>query len=122
MGFNSGFKGLIHCLLYSRLAVVNEVLSLWSNKHWYARSDILTEAHLNTQVFCMYLHTDFWRFLGSCIVIYFLVKPTGCTKSQIYFIWNNTLHVSDGLSVHHQESNTAHTASGICHTGPVTAC
>jgi len=22
--------------------------------------------------------------------------------SQIYFIWSNTLHVSDGLSVHHQ--------------------
>ena len=35
--------------------------------------------------------------------------------------WNNTLHVSDGLSVHHQDSKTVHTASGICHTrtGPV---
>jgi hypothetical protein len=29
---------------------------------------------------------------------------------------NYTLHVSDGLSVHHQESKTAHTASGICHS------
>jgi hypothetical protein len=28
----------------------------------------------------------------------------------------NTLHVSDGLSVHHQESKTAHTTSGICQT------
>jgi len=26
--------------------------------------------------------------------------------------WNNTLHVSGGLSVHHQESKTVHTASG----------
>ena len=26
----------------------------------------------------------------------------------------STLHVSDGLSVHHQESKTVHTASGIC--------
>jgi len=25
-----------------------------------------------------------------------------------------TLHVSDGLSVHHQESQTVHTASGMC--------
>jgi hypothetical protein len=32
----------------------------------------------------------------------------------------NTLHVSDGLSVHHQESKTVHTASD--HTGSVTAC
>jgi hypothetical protein len=29
---------------------------------------------------------------------------------------SSTLHVSDGLSVHHQESKTAHTASGICQT------
>jgi len=26
------------------------------------------------------------------------------------------LHVSDGLSIHHQEFKTVHTASGICHT------
>ena len=49
-----------------------------------------------------------------------IVKPTRCTISQIYFIWNNTLHVSDGLSVHHQESKTVHTAS--YHTGSVAAC
>ena len=35
---------------------------------------------------------------------------------------NSTLHVSDGLSVHHQESKTVHTASGMCHTGSVAAC
>jgi len=29
---------------------------------------------------------------------------------------NGTLHVSDGLSAHHQESKTVHTASGICQT------
>ena len=30
--------------------------------------------------------------------------------------WNDTLHVSDGLSVHHQEFKTVHTAIGICQT------
>ena len=30
--------------------------------------------------------------------------------------WNDTLHVSDGLSVHHQEFMTVHTATGICQT------
>jgi len=33
--------------------------------------------------------------------------------SQIYF-WNETLHVSDSSSVHHQEFSTVHTA---IHTG-----
>ena len=32
------------------------------------------------------------------------------------------MHVSDVLSVHHQESKTVHTASGVCHTGSVAAC
>ena len=27
---------------------------------------------------------------------------------------SGTLHVSDGLSVHHQESKTVHTAAGLC--------
>ena len=28
----------------------------------------------------------------------------------------DTVHVSDGLSVHHKEFKTAHTATGICQT------
>ena len=45
-------------------------------------------------------------------------RRRGITQKKAY----NTLHVSDGLSVHHQESKTVHTASGICHTGSVAAC
>jgi len=33
---------------------------------------------------------------------------------------NIVLHVLGGLSVHHQEFKTVHTASGICHTGSLT--
>ena len=40
---------------------------------------------------------------------------------NLFYFWNNTLHVSHGLSVHHQESKTVHTASGVCHTGSVAA-
>ena len=29
---------------------------------------------------------------------------------------NTAVHVSDGLSVHHQEFKTVHTATGICQT------
>jgi hypothetical protein len=35
---------------------------------------------------------------------------------------DNTLHVSDGLSVHHQEFKTVHTATGICQTDTLSAC
>jgi len=35
---------------------------------------------------------------------------------KFILLWNDTLHVSDGLSVHHQEFKTAHTATGICQT------
>jgi len=31
--------------------------------------------------------------------------------------WNDTLHVSDGLSIHHQEFKPVYTATGICQTG-----
>jgi hypothetical protein len=36
---------------------------------------------------------------------------------KFILFWNNTQHVSDGLSVHHQEFKTVHTATGICQTG-----
>jgi len=34
---------------------------------------------------------------------------------QIYF-WNRSLHVSDCISVHHQEYSTVHIAIGVGHT------
>ena len=37
-----------------------------------------------------------------------------CNKYILF--WNDILHVSDGLSVHHQEFKTVHTATGICQT------
>jgi len=37
------------------------------------------------------------------------VKPTICTNYSNLF-WNETLHVSDSSSVHHQEFSTVHTA------------
>ena len=35
---------------------------------------------------------------------------------QIILFCSNTLHVSDGLSGHHQQFKTVHRATGICHT------
>ena len=41
--------------------------------------------------------------------------------SQINF-WNETLHVSDSSSVHHQEFFHCTHSNSICHTGLLTAC
>jgi len=38
-----------------------------------------------------------------------------CIKFILF--WNDTLHVSDGLSIHHKEFETVHTATGICQIG-----
>jgi len=37
-----------------------------------------------------------------------------CIKFILF--WNDTLHVSDGLSVHHKEFKTVHTVTEICQT------
>ena len=37
-----------------------------------------------------------------------------CIKFVLF--WNDTLNVSDGLSVHHQEFKTVHLVTGICET------
>jgi hypothetical protein len=37
-----------------------------------------------------------------------------CIKFILF--WNDAVHVSDGLSIHHQEFKTVHTATGICQT------
>jgi len=43
-----------------------------------------------------------------------IVKSTRCTISQFFYFWNNTLHVSDDLFVHHQESKTVHIPNAVC--------
>ena len=41
-----------------------------------------------------------------------IVKATRCTNVLNLFYFGMTLRVSDGLSVHHQEFKTVHTATG----------
>jgi len=50
-------------------------------------------------------------------------KMDRCIKFILF--WNDTLHVSDGLSVHRQEFKNVHTTTGICQTDrqmPVAVC
>jgi len=39
---------------------------------------------------------------------------------KFILFWSTTLHVSNGLSVLHQEFKTVHTATGVCHTDTAT--
>jgi len=61
-------------------------------------------------------------FVGPYIVIYFYSKTNHTHNISSLFYFGTTLHVSEGLSVHHQESKAVHTTSGICHSGSVAAC
>jgi hypothetical protein len=46
-----------------------------------------------------------------CISIFLIIRPTRCTNfSKVFLFWNESLHVSDSSSVHHQEFSTVHTA------------
>jgi len=54
---------------------------------------------------------------GQLYISYFYSK----TNKMYHFLkfisfCTSTPRVSDGLSIHHQESKTVHTASGICQT------
>ena len=60
--------------------------------------------------------------MGKIINTHSIVKPTRCTNVSNLFYFGITLHVSDGLSVHHQEFMTVHTATGICQTDTATVC
>ena len=42
-----------------------------------------------------------------------------CIKFNLF--WNDNLHVSDGLSVHHQEFETVHTATSRTHQQAVSS-
>jgi hypothetical protein len=49
------------------------------------------------------------RWVGCYCDFFLIIKPTRCTTSQIYS-WNETLHVTDSYSIHHQEFFTVYTA------------
>ena len=63
-------------------------------------------------------------FSNCCCCCYyyffFIIKPTRCTNFTNLF-QNETLHVSDSSSVHHQEFIHSTLSNDICHTGLQTA-
>jgi hypothetical protein len=54
-------------------------------------------------------------FIGPCIFIYFYSKTNEMQQFLRFVLFcGSTLHVSNGLSFHYQESKTVYIASGIC--------
>jgi len=59
----------------------------------------------------------FLTFIGPCIVIYFYSKTKEMHQFLTFILFcSSTLHVSEGFSVHHQESKTIRTASCVRQT------
>ena len=79
-----------------------------SEINWDLRSYIDLHVQMQCQIF---------TFMWPCIVTnFFIIKPTRCSNFTNLF-WQETLHVSDSSSVHHQEFIHYTLSNGICHTG-----
>jgi len=65
----------------------------------------------------MNIYLSYLMFIRPRIVIYFYSKTNEMHQFFNFILFcSSTLHVLDSLSVHHQESKTVRTASGICQT------
>jgi hypothetical protein len=91
----SGFS--CHYFLNASYSYVYLPQTLYSLRNWQ-RFQIRSTAIL------------FFMFMWPCIVTNFLIiKPARCTNFSNLF-WNETPHVPDSSSVHHQELFTVHSA------------
>jgi hypothetical protein len=70
------------------------------------------------RVFCFVIVWHYLTFTGPCSIAIYLYSKSNQMHQYLNYIlfWNNSLHVSDGLFVHHQEFKTVHTATGILQT------
>jgi len=94
-------------------------LSPLPNIYWQIKVEPKYYSHLKYFFLC------YFEFVKDGIIasIFFYIKSNQMHNiSNLFYFWNNTLRVSDSLSIHHQESKTVHTASGIRHTCSVATC
>jgi len=92
----------------------NWIFSLWSLLWHYAL--FLNALSCNTcPLLCHLLSVKQFCEKISSRAIFLIINQLDAPVSQIYS-WDETLHVSDNSSVHHQEFFTVHTAV-VCHTG-----
>ena len=92
-----------YCAVVLHSCVVHPAVGHFSNQDY----------HCCRQSSCV---SNFYRTFK--VFIWLSLVKTNKLHQCIEFIlfWNDILHVSEGLSVHHQEFKTVHTATGICQT------
>ena len=57
----------------------------------------------------LFMHAYVW--ILNKRIKFLIIKPTRCTNLSKFYSWNETLHVSETSSVHHQEIFTVHTTN-----------
>jgi hypothetical protein len=78
-------------------AIVEVVYYLWSVSYTEWPKKCIHTATLYWWVKSVYI------FFGQlCVLVFFVIKPSRCTNSTNLFCHEN-LHISESLSVHHQE-------------------
>ena len=87
--------------LYYNITLLRYILSYYKNHLiTYANNIIPVILDVVESVFDVHVTVSRVKFL--------IIKPIRCTNFSNLF-WNETLHVSDSTSVHHQEFFTVHT-------------
>jgi len=136
--FRAVFLSIISSKLYIQQQIYlfwNHTLHVWDglSVHYHFKT-----VHTTTNLFILESHsTCFGRscrplsgvqnctynnkfiYFGITLYMFRTVFPSIIRSSKlyiqqlIYLFWNHTLHVSDGLSVHHQEFKTVRTATNL---------
>jgi len=79
------------------------------------RHRILRSVQFERSLICW--HGHILKFRGPCIVIHFYSKTNEMHQFLRFILFcSSSLYVWGGLSVHHQETKTMHTAPGVCQT------
>jgi len=72
--------------------------------------------NINISLLCLETNPDSWVVQLLTYSGFLRCIQPDAPMCQIILVWNGTRHVSNGLSVHHQQLKTVHTGTGICQT------
>ena len=139
----SSAKGLLRHTIQRRTKQVGEAMLVISVEEFPLRISVSKLVIKEEILLCsQFIHLHFWAVFRIHHIAFLLnyslffiqlisfcqrqgefYSKTSKTHQCLKFIlfWNDTLHVPDDLSVHHQQFVTVHTTTGICQTGTDTA-
>jgi len=113
---NSTLSQTITFLLEGSKSAIFAVFAIWQGVPVTLSTGIRVGPRAFSKVTIKKIGMSNSTFVGPCLVIYFYSKTNQMHNISNLFYFGTTLylvHVLDGLSVHHQESKTVHTASDV---------